>query len=72
MGNCIPIVRKVLNQMSLCLMSYSCLFVLSVMVLIIYNPLFAFIDFLQSISQHSHFPQATVQGLAPREILMTP
>ena len=42
-------VRKVLNQTSLCLMFCSCLFSLSVMVLIIHHLLFSFIDFLQSI-----------------------
>lgn len=45
------VVRKILNQMSLCLMSYSYLLILSVIVLIIYNSMLAFIDFLQSIRQ---------------------
>uniref|UniRef100_A0A8C9ARB2 Uncharacterized protein n=1 Tax=Prolemur simus TaxID=1328070 RepID=A0A8C9ARB2_PROSS len=42
-------VRKILNSMSLCLMSYSYLLILLVILLIIYNPLLTLTDYLQSI-----------------------
>uniref|UniRef100_A0A4W2DPE9 Uncharacterized protein n=2 Tax=Bos TaxID=9903 RepID=A0A4W2DPE9_BOBOX len=56
-------VRKVLNQTSLCLMFCSCLFILSVMVLIIHHLLFSFIDFLQKIKSQKCTLTKVIQPL---------